>query len=84
MGELKIKLEWGASWKQDNCYHCTLFIEKDYFNHPRFGEYLLEQFGVDFGGWKYDKHIHGVEVWFKNKQDMLTFKILSQTQLNSL
>lgn len=76
MGELSIELEWGASWKQDNKYHCTLLINRDYFDNQSFAMFLRETFGDYYGSWKYDKHIHGVEIWFKKKQDMLTFKFL--------
>ena len=81
MGKLNLELEWGASWKQDNRFYCTLSIKKDYFNNQAFSEFLLDQFGDDYGSWKYDKHIHGIEVWFKHKQDMLTFKLLTQIKL---
>ena len=80
MGNLSISLQWGASWTQNSHYHCTLSIKRDYFDNNSFAEFLIDTFGNDYGSWKYDKHIHGVEVWFKKKEDMLTFKMLAQTQ----
>lgn len=80
MGNLSISLQWGASWKQDDRFHCTLTIKRDYFDNQAFAEFLLDTFGSQYGSWKYDKHIHGVEVWFKKKEDMLTFKMLVQTR----
>jgi len=79
MGELSLDLRWGASWKQNNRYHCTLSIKRDYFDNERFSTFLFDTFGDAWGSWKFDKHIHGIEIWFKRKQDMLTFKLLVQT-----
>ena len=79
MGELSIDIRWGASWKQGNRYYCTLSIQKDYFDNQNFADFLISTFGESYGSWKYDKHIHGVEVWFRKKQDMITFKLLVQT-----
>jgi hypothetical protein len=80
MGELSIDLEWGASWQQDDKYYCTLFIMRDYMNTKGLDDYLKATFGNDFGGWRYDRQRHGVEVWFKNKEDMLTFKLITATK----
>ena len=80
-GNLNLDLKWGASWKHNERFHCTLSIMRDYFDNQAFSDFLLDQFGDSYGSWKYDKHIHGVEVWFKNKEDMLAFKLLAQSEL---
>lgn len=77
MSKLSLDLQWGASWQQDNRYYCVLFIKKDYMNTRGFDEFLKTTFGENFGGWRYDKQRHGIEIWFRNKEDMLTFKLLN-------
>ena len=80
MGQLKLNFEWCASWEQNDCFYCTLFIKEDYMDTAGFQNFLESTFGKRFGGWKYVEHRHGVEIWFKKKEDMLTFKLLAQTQ----
>ena len=81
MGELSLDLEWCASWCQDSRHYCTLFIKQSYLDKEKFNDILVSQFGPDYGDWKIEKHLHGIEIWFKRKQDMLTFKLLTQTGL---
>tara|TARA_B100000902_G_scaffold397084_1_gene459838 strand:+ start:1079 stop:1336 length:258 start_codon:yes stop_codon:yes gene_type:complete len=81
MGELSLNLEWCASWCHDNRHYCTLFIKESYFNKEKFNDMLNTQFGNDYGSWKIENHMRGIEIWFYKKQDMLTFKLLTQTVL---
>ena len=39
-------------------------------------------FGSRYGGFRYDKYRNGYEVWFRNKDDMLTLKLLSAKKIN--
>ena len=69
------KLEWCANWQMENRYYCSLFA-KDVqkvkgFSNPE------NMFGPKYGGFRYDKRHNGYEVWFRNKDDMLTLKLLS-------
>ena len=72
-------LEWCANWTQDNKFYCTLFIKGNKYSKPRgFNKLLQELFGETFGGFRYDQYRNGYECWFKNKEDMLTLKLLAK------
>lgn len=49
-------------------------------NTKGFNDFLTSTFGNKYGAWRYDNKRHGVEIWFKNKEDMLTFKMLIQVK----
>lgn len=77
LDELYIKhkwnLEWAANWQQDDRYYCRLRAD----TKPRgLHKFLEENFTDKYGGWRWDSYSNGVEVWFKTKEDMLTFKLL--------
>lgn len=74
-------LEWCANWKQEDRFYCTLFIRSDRYSKPHGFHSLLEElFGDKYGGFRYDNHRNGYECWFKNKEDMLTLKLLANTK----
>ena len=72
-------LEWCANWEQDQRFYCTLFIRSNRYQKPTgFHKLLEELFGNKYGGFRYDQHRNGYECWFRNKEDMLTFKMLAK------
>ena len=78
---MKVKmseLEWCANWQMEDRYYCSLFA-RDHNRKPKGFHSLLESmFGSKYGGFRYDANKNGYEVWFRNKDDMLTLKLLSQ------
>ena len=72
-------LEWCANWTQDNRYYCTVFVKSNRFKKPKGFHKLLEDlFGRRYGGFRYDSLRNGYECWFRNQEDMLTFKLLAK------
>ena len=70
-------LEWCANWQMEDKYYCTLFIRENYSKPKGFARLLEDLFGHKYGGFRYDQYRHGYECWFRNKDDMLTLKLLS-------
>ena len=72
-------LEWCANWEQEDRFYCTLFIRNagKYSKPKGFHNLLEELFGSKYGGFRYDQYRHGYECWFRNREDMLTFKLLA-------
>ena len=70
-------LEWCANWQMENRYYCSLFAKDADKKVKGFSNLLENMFGPKYGGFRYDKRHNGYEVWFRNKDDMLTLKLLS-------
>jgi hypothetical protein len=79
MVNLEFNLDWCANWQQDDRWYCTLFFRDNEAVLNGFHKFLENTFGKDYGGWRLDKQRHGVEIWFRRQEDMLTFKMLTQT-----
>jgi len=74
-------LEWCANWTQEDRFYCTLFIKSQRFSKPKgFAQLLEDLFGDKFGGFRYDQYRHGYECWFRNKEDMLTLKLMANNE----
>lgn len=72
------ELEWCANWTQDDRFYCTVFIKSNRYSKPKgFGKFLEGLFGDKYGGFRYDNHRNGYECWFRNQEDMLTFKLVA-------
>ena len=80
------ELEWCANWVTEQRYYCTVLVsDHSRYSKPRGVHLLLEElFGVDYGGFRYNESSNGVEVWFRKKEDMLTFKMLTQAQYTNV
>jgi len=77
---MKVKmqdLEWCANWKMDNRYYCSVLSIDPNRKPTGFHRFLENMFGNKYGGFRYDHNRNGFEVWFRNREDMLTFKLLS-------
>ena len=74
------ELEWCANWKTEHGYYCTVILrDNSRYSKPRGVHFLLDElFGTNYGGFRYNDSTNGVEIWFKKKQDMLTFKMLTK------
>ena len=74
------EVEWCASWTTEHGYYCTVLVrDRSRYSKPRGVHRLLEElFGIGYGGFRYNDSTNGVEIWFKKKQDMLTFKLLTK------
>ena len=71
------KLEWCANWQMENRYYCSPFAKDASDKKVKgFSNPLENMFGSKYGGFRYDKRHNGYEVWFRNKDDMLTLKLL--------
>lgn len=77
---MSLDLEWCASWEQDGRFYCTLFIVRDYANTKWLQEFLVSTFGKNYGSWRYDHQRHGIEIWFRSRDDMLAFKLITQSK----
>jgi hypothetical protein len=78
---MKVKmqdLEWCANWQQDDRFYCTVSHKGTKKSKGRgFHEILENLFGNRYGGFRYNHHRNGYEIWFRNKDDMLTFKLMA-------
>ena len=77
---MKVKmseLEWCANWQMEDRHYCSLFVRDANKKVKGFNDLLENMFGPRYGGFRYDKRHNGYEVWFRNKDDMLTLKLLS-------
>ena len=70
-------IEWCANWTQDDRYYCTVFQKGQARRARGFHEILENLFGNRYGGFRYNQHRNGYEIWFRNKDDMLTFKLMA-------
>lgn len=72
-------LEWCANWQMEDKYHCSLVGNQNTFKG--FNKLMENMFGSKYGGFRYDRRRYGYEVWFRNKDDMLTLKLLTQKRV---
>ncbi len=70
-------IEWCANWQQDNRYYCTVSHKGQAKRQRGFHEILENLFGNRYGGFRYNHRRNGYEIWFRNKDDMLTFKMMA-------
>ena len=70
-------LEWCANWKMDKRFYCSLYARDPNRKPKGLQTFLENMFGSKYGGFRYDRRRDGYEVWFKNKDDMLTFKLMA-------
>ena len=76
---MKVKmqdLEWCANWKMEDRYYCSIF-NRSSKGSKGFHSLLENMFGTKYGGFR--KSQHGYEVWFRKKEDMLTLKLMANT-----
>jgi len=69
-------IEWCANWQQDDRFYCTV-SHRGIKKTKGFHQILENLFGNRYGGFRYNHHRNGYEIWFRNKDDMLTFKLMA-------
>ena len=70
-------IEFLANWQQENRYYCTVANRGQVRRQKGFDRALKDLFGPRYGGFRYNGRRNGYEIWFRKKDDLLTFKLMA-------